>query len=184
MARLILSKRDVAEKQLDTAVRLFFQDEDPVSTHTLAAAAHDILEVLTRGVRDFDILSEVSLIKPEKKKEVIKIFKKAQNFFKHASRDVSKTIKFAPFHTEAILFDCVRMYIHLTKQKTPEVHAYHMWFIMRYPQYFNYLYDPNNPLFKMFVSVRRSGLNPKNLKGFHDVLTLLRRSGKFPMPCP
>ncbi len=183
-ANLTLTKKEVGERQLNAAVRLFFQREDPVSIHTLVSAAHEILEVLTRGARDFEILFESSLIKPEKKKEFIGLFTKAQNFFKHASSDASKTIEFAPFQTEVMLFDCVRMYMHLTGQKTPEVHVYNVWFIMSYPEYFNYLRDPNDPLFKMYVSVRGAGLNPKNLKRFSDVIPLLRQSGGFPIALP
>lgn len=38
----------VARSQLLTALKLFFEDADPVSVHTLAGAAQEILESLCR----------------------------------------------------------------------------------------------------------------------------------------
>lgn len=45
---LHISKLDSARRQLETAVRLFFVDGDPVSVHTLAAAAGEVLADLAR----------------------------------------------------------------------------------------------------------------------------------------
>ena len=47
MAEVTLSKLDVARRQLETAIRLYFYDGDFVSTHTLAAAACKVLNDLT-----------------------------------------------------------------------------------------------------------------------------------------
>ncbi len=182
---LVFSKKDVAERQLNTAIELFFDNQDPISVHTLAAASHNILEVLTRTVRDFEIFQESSCIKPEKKSEVIVLFKRAQNFFKHSDRDASKSIEFVPFLSEMYLFDCVRMYIALTNQTTAETHVFQLWFIMKYPQYFDYHLDPKDPFFQIFSSAYKLGLDPsKNLKSFGEIIPLLRQSGKFPMASP
>ena len=43
-----VSKLDAARRQLETAIRLFFYDGDFVSTHTLAAAAFNVLNDLSR----------------------------------------------------------------------------------------------------------------------------------------
>jgi hypothetical protein len=184
MESIIVSKKEAAERQLNTCIELFFREEDSVSVHTLASAVHDILEVLTRDIRWFDIMLTASCIKPEKKKEVADIFKKAQNFFKHASRDASVTMEFAPFQTEVMIFDCVRMYMCLTGQKTAEVHVYNLWFIMRYPEYFDYIRDANDPLFKLFATAEGVGVDPKHLQPFADVIPLLKKSGAFPLAIP
>lgn len=181
---LTLTKKEVAERQLNTAIHLFFQNADTVSIHTLAGATYEILEVLTRGKRKFDIMQNASCIRPEKKEEFLKIFKKAQTFFKHAKRDPSVNIKFTAFQTEIMLFDCVQMYMCLTGQKTAEVHVYNIWFLMRYPEYFNYHKDPNDLLFKFFARAKEAGATPKNLQSFADVIPLLKKSGSFPVGLP
>ena len=40
---------DAARRQLETAVVLYFREEDPVSIHTLACAAYEILLSLNRA---------------------------------------------------------------------------------------------------------------------------------------
>jgi len=42
------SKLDAATRQLHMAIRLYFQDADPLAIHTLAGAAHGILADLAR----------------------------------------------------------------------------------------------------------------------------------------
>jgi len=44
--KLKISKLDAAKRQLETAIRLYFNEADPVSVHTLAGAAHTISEIL------------------------------------------------------------------------------------------------------------------------------------------
>ena len=46
--KLRLTKLDAARRQLETAVRLYFHEGDPVSTHTLAAAAYNVLRALNK----------------------------------------------------------------------------------------------------------------------------------------
>ena len=43
-----VSKLDAATRQLHMAIRLYFQDADPLGVHTLAGAAHGILEDLSQ----------------------------------------------------------------------------------------------------------------------------------------
>jgi hypothetical protein len=43
-----VSKLDAAKRQLETAIRLYFSDGDPVSIHTLTAAAYNILRDVTK----------------------------------------------------------------------------------------------------------------------------------------
>jgi hypothetical protein len=47
--KIKISKLDAARRQLDTAIRLYFMEGDPVSVHTLAAAAFEILKDLVRS---------------------------------------------------------------------------------------------------------------------------------------
>jgi hypothetical protein len=53
-AKITVTKLDAAKRQLRTALRLWFDDGDPVSIHTLLAAAHEIIHTLYRrkGLRD------------------------------------------------------------------------------------------------------------------------------------
>jgi hypothetical protein len=41
-----ISKADAAQRQLDTAIELYFAESDPVAIHTLAAAAYELIRAL------------------------------------------------------------------------------------------------------------------------------------------
>jgi hypothetical protein len=85
-ARMNVTKLDAAKSQLATAIRLYFEDCDPVSVHTLVMAANEIIERLceskgTPAMRR----SFLAMIIPEMRKEFGRHLNKARNFFKHAS---------------------------------------------------------------------------------------------------
>lgn len=100
-----LTKTEVATRQLDAAIKIFFDAGDMVSTHTLAAASAtvfaDILK--NRGVRSWrDRMIEGE---PElSEKEVINILRSAQNFFKHADNDPDGLIDFIDTENDAVIF--------------------------------------------------------------------------------
>ena len=48
MKEFKVSKLDAAKWQLETAIRLYFSDSDPVSIHTVTAAAYNILRDVTK----------------------------------------------------------------------------------------------------------------------------------------
>ncbi|MFZ1110219.1 MAG: hypothetical protein WAN43_17950 [Rhodomicrobium sp.] len=81
-----VTKLDAAKSQIATAIRLYFEDCDPISVHTLVHAGCEILDRLceakgTPGMRT-DMMKR---IKPEHRKTVSDKLNVAANFFKHAA---------------------------------------------------------------------------------------------------
>src|SRR5262245_13687418 len=81
-----ISKIDAAKSQLMTAIELYFEDRDPISVHTLAMAAAEIIDRLcqAKGLQSMRA-HFMSQIIPKHRKEVGDALNKAVNFFKHAS---------------------------------------------------------------------------------------------------
>ncbi|MFA5821014.1 MAG: hypothetical protein WC873_02850, partial [Candidatus Gracilibacteria bacterium] len=127
---IFISKLDAAKRQLEIAIRLFLNNEDPISIHTLSAASHTILRDLCRKQGKESTLKDVMIkrTKPEKKDEVVKMFNEAENFFKHANKDPDQLLKFHPEETEWFLWDVGKMYIELTKDYPPIVKVFLVWF--------------------------------------------------------
>ena len=96
---LLLSKLNVASRQLETAITLYFQEADPVSIHTLACAAHEIIETLNAKNGGEPTIRQQFRddIKPEYVKLFFKKLDSARNFFKHADRDPDDVIEFSQF---------------------------------------------------------------------------------------
>ena len=131
-----ITKLIAAKRQMNEAIRLFFERRDGVSIHTLAAAAAQILSDLcgSRG-----ILSPVrgaGVIREDRRKEWLAALKKAENFFKHADRDPEEALKFRPGLTEGILLDCAYLYACLTRRQTYEGAVFQSWFFLKYPAWF------------------------------------------------
>jgi hypothetical protein len=91
-----VSKVDAASRQLDTAIRLWFEGGDQVSIHTLACSAHQILSDLHRRRGGKDPIADTDLIRDEYRSQYLKLMKKEFNFFKHADNDPHEVLSFKP----------------------------------------------------------------------------------------
>ena len=129
-----ISKLDAAKRQLDTAIILFFKQADPVSIHTLAAAAHQVLRDIgkTENIKSF--LKDSGLIRKEYEKEYLTIISEAENFFKHADKDPHKLLQFNAQQTESLLLDAVEMYMQITKEMPEDMSIYRVWFLANHPE--------------------------------------------------
>jgi hypothetical protein len=89
-----LSKLDAACRQLDTAIELWFRESDPVSIHTLACSAHQIIHDTIHHRGGQDPLFDSPYIKKESRKRAKELLHKSYSFFKHANRDPETSIEF------------------------------------------------------------------------------------------
>lgn len=85
----LVSKLDAAQRQLETAIQLWFNEQDTVSILTLAASAHQIVHDLNSKVGGDDLLFDTPFVKDEFRRDFIRLMKKPWNFFKHADQDKS-----------------------------------------------------------------------------------------------
>jgi hypothetical protein len=134
---LQITKIDAAHRQLRTAVKMWFNDDDPVSAHTLAFAAYEVAHFVSkaRNPNRRDLLFDSDHIKPDKRKEFNQAFREAANFFKHADRDPEGTIEFSPGLTELFIYFAIaglelsdirmakelRAFIYYMQIRTPEL---------------------------------------------------------------
>lgn len=84
---LEIPKLQAARSHLRTACALWFADTDPVSTNTLAYAAHEVVHRLYRNAGNTDLLFDTTLIKGEFRSDFARLLKESANFFKHANRE-------------------------------------------------------------------------------------------------
>jgi len=107
---------------------------DPVSIHTLAAASFRILVDLDKkGPQTGTFLDLIKTqVRPEYVSEVIKLFKKAENFFKHADRDSDKILEFPLSDPEWFLWESVVKYPELAGEIPLLMLAYRMWFVIHH----------------------------------------------------
>jgi hypothetical protein len=94
--KIRLTKSEAARRQLRMAIKLWFMEEDPVSIHTLAQAAHEIIHTLFKRKGLEDLLFDSDLIKDEYRKDWSRRLKADANFFKHADKDPDTEREFDP----------------------------------------------------------------------------------------
>src|SRR6266702_3691819 len=99
---LTVGKLDAARRQLVTALTLWFNGDDPVSVHTLACAAYEIIHAVSEKQNPYrrDLLFDSFVVKDEHRREFNALMKGPANFFKHADRDGDAVITFKPILTE------------------------------------------------------------------------------------
>lgn len=137
---LTISKLDAAKRQLETAIRLYFHQGEPVSIHTLIAAAYNIIRDINkiRGGAKMVIKEQLfDQVKPEMHSEFFKLLHNAENFFKHANRDHDATLEFNPAESELLIWDACTKYWELTGEQPPLFNIYRGWFMSTHQNLFN-----------------------------------------------
>jgi hypothetical protein len=100
---------DAARGQLLTAIRLWFEGGDPVSIHSLASAAHEIVHALYRQKGLKGLIFDTPHIEAEHRQKWSSFLKKPFNFFKHGHNEPSDAeIEFDPIWSEALMMACCK----------------------------------------------------------------------------
>ena len=137
MAKIRLNKNEAARRQVNAAIRMLYENEDPVAVHTLAMAGFRILRDLASGRSDSYMENVIGLmIRSNKKKEFWARYNGFSNFLKHADKDpdgihdgVDETV-----NDFVLLLACL-YYQDLGNQFTPEMSAHVAWFTALNPSF-------------------------------------------------
>lgn len=81
-----VTKVEAAHRQINEAIRLWFEGRDDVAVFTLAASGHQIIHDLNKAAGGEKLLFDSPSIKKEFHRDWQDSLKKAWNFFKHADR--------------------------------------------------------------------------------------------------
>jgi len=149
----MITKTDAAERQLNTAIRLFFEDRDHLSSYALAVASREVTDDVIQSryselyqrelARVGDPLKvrlsyrdEMQIrIKPEFYKDFLALDRKWQNFLKHADRDPDAKIEPIKAKLLAMVIICaVKNYTLLTQHWAIEMQTFFAWIAVAEPQ--------------------------------------------------
>jgi len=125
-----IKKIEAAKNQLETAIILYFNNYDPISTHTLINAAYDILVGIGKRKNIKPIIKDPNnpLVEPKMRKIYFDKFRDCYNFFKHGEKDPNRIINFNPDVNCYFLFDTCRMYQLITSELTESMKLFVLWF--------------------------------------------------------
>jgi hypothetical protein len=149
----MITKTDAAERQLNTAIRLFFENRDHLSSYALAVASREVTddviqsrhgELYQRELARVGDPLKIRLsyreelkdrIKPEFYQDFLTLDRKWQNFLKHADRDPAAEIE--PFPTKQlalVILTAIQNYTLLTQHWTIEMQTFFVWIAVAEPQ--------------------------------------------------
>jgi len=165
---IVVSKLEAAERQLDQAIFLFFGEQDILSVHTLTTAAHQIISDvckrrgIPREIEDSPILEQFGI-----KREVLAVIRKPQNFFKHADKDHTESMRLNPMLSVCFIMLAVQSLLQLRTRQSPECKVFRLWFFLRLP-------ERMPPEIKKLASIVKFTADPHDLAFFQELIQLVR----------
>lgn len=133
--RTDISKQEAACRQIETAIGLYFCDDDEASIHVLAHVASAILTSLCRakGIQPFRDMF-ISRVKPEYQKRAANKMNEAYNHFKHADRDACDILSFFNSRINGVLLlSCCYDYQNAFGKLPSSLLVFFWWFVAANP---------------------------------------------------
>ena len=146
-----VTKLEAARRQLATAIDLWADDRDPVSVHSLAFAAHQIVHDINRQRGGSTLLLDEPSIRADKKHEFINLVKRDANFFKHADnrskgkKKAETEIEFNPETNELFIALTIAALQYIEQDLTKLEVAFYTWYRINRP---DMLTDAGRELFE------------------------------------
>ena len=131
-----IDKIEAASRQLVTAIRLFFDDRDPISIFSLAQNAREILATLceARTIQGF-VSHALSVFPTNTPDDIYKLANRDRSFFKHADNDPDGRLEdFSDDRNDHVIFVATYDLIALEKKCPLECQVFQTWYFAAYPE--------------------------------------------------
>jgi hypothetical protein len=122
-----LTKVDVAEALLKTAIKQFFEGDHPVPIYVLASAAREILTTVGDRIGVETVLHSLAKRSGKSVRQLAREAHSFAGFFKHADRDATETLTFAETEVDAVLAMACQDFGRVTGGMPVEVQIYQVW---------------------------------------------------------
>jgi len=182
MVKIKVNKEEAARRQIDAAIRMLFENEDPIAIHTITMAGFRILRDLTAS-RDDSYMHKMaqSIIKPGMEGKFWGAMNSFSNFLKHAETDSDEIFDNVQEEVNDVTLVIAALYYQdLGHQFTPEMLTITGWHSIIHPEHIR---DDASYSFKQLASNLNKTLIGKSrieqLAIGKEVLGLVRNGRKF-----
>ena len=132
MSKRKIDKPGAARRQIDAAIRMFFNGEDPIAIYKLTMSGLQVLRDLAAKQNENIVDSAINAtLDPKEKKLVFQRMREYDNFLKHAEKDPTELldeIEWEKVIDRILLIACL-YYDSLGYQLTPEMFALVGWLV-------------------------------------------------------
>jgi hypothetical protein len=124
-----LTKIDVAEAHLITAVRAHFRGEHPASVYLLAASAREILTTIGEKTGTRTMLAGIAETTGTPLKQLAQIANEFAGFLKHADRNPTAVLEtFTERDTDLVLYIACHDFHRVAKGQPVELQVFEAWY--------------------------------------------------------
>ncbi|MGE3760185.1 MAG: hypothetical protein AB7H97_20640, partial [Pseudobdellovibrionaceae bacterium] len=125
-----LSKLEIAAIHINSAIKMLFDNMNPVSVHTVVSSGYQIIRDLAQKAQTEEYMMITDHIRDGHLGEFWGHINKAWTFFKHADRDPDEIFEGVDvLVNDFAIFMSVRLYKSLGQTPTREMNAFIAWFI-------------------------------------------------------
>lgn len=128
-----IKKIEAGERQLKTAIIMFFERKDLLAVHTVVGAASSLLCDIAKHKNIDSILRLSKLVRDNKRGKWISIINEPQNFLKHANKDPEGEFEFNSFVTEVLIVEGCLLLDNINGSMPIECWSFIAWFALKYP---------------------------------------------------
>jgi hypothetical protein len=135
-----ITKEEVARREIEAAIRMYFSEEDAIAVHIVASAAYRVLTDICKRKKIRSGHDEImDRIVPDKKKEARRLMTAAYDYFRHADgkfADRDPDLVLPHFDEEGdgvFIFICCDTYRRCYGKMTTTMSAYVAWFLVGHP---------------------------------------------------
>lgn len=130
-----VSKLNAATSQLETAIYLWVNDADPISVHTLVAAALQIIHDVTAAKSAGPLLYDIPLRDEALRKTFLATLREPMNSFKHARDDPESVLDFNPEANIHLFLVSIYGLQQLGEKLGPNSNAFGIWLALNKPEF-------------------------------------------------
>lgn len=134
MAKIRINKLEAARRQINAAIRMTFDGEDPVAIHSVAAAGHRIIRDICEKRGDVQsYLRFTDWIAPGYEKEFWRQMNASANFLKHADEDADHIHQMDDELSDFMIVFAAKWYGDLGYSRSYEMNVFAFWWALQHP---------------------------------------------------
>lgn len=135
MIKIRVNKQEVARRQINAAIRMTFNGEDPVAVHSVIAAGHRIIRDICEQRGDIEsYLRFTDWIAEGHEKEFWSAMNKTANFLKHADDDANEILDLDDGEADFMIAFASKWYGDLGNMRSIEMNVFAGWWAFQHPK--------------------------------------------------
>jgi hypothetical protein len=171
VVKIRINKLDAARRQINAAVRMTFEGEDPIAIHSVIAAGHRIIRDICEQRGDIEsYLKFTDWIAPGHERDFWNAMNASANFIKHADKDAQAIHELDDEASDYMIVFAAKWYRDLGNATSTEMNVFATWWALQHP----------NVLKGEFLAqCEKAGIDSRQIETMKGALTVFDRADRL-----